>query len=268
VEAGAVFALEAPRGKIHIGCLPSGAQTVKIVSPADGVPVTLAQSTPASQVAVDPAVAALQKEVAALKGNLKDPPNIAIYLIETAPIVATILEYYRAQGAVEITSLVGMEKMDFERNRINDLLFGPEAERPATAATIRERMNSVLARTSASTSAAGRILGNCANEILRAVDTCESYCAEYIRQRHLKIEDVNDGDPKRYSKHDLRALEFAGLARLQDAKKATVDLQEQSMRAIPAMFQMVAEQNARWGQLFERLIEKLDNPTPKRKGGE
>jgi hypothetical protein len=270
--AGSIFPIEAPRGKMNARLVPEGAQMLMVVSPSTGIPARLAQSAGVAD-AGNPATAALLRRIDDLEKKLtegqQEPKSIAVYLIETAPIVDTLLQYYGPEGGVEITSLAGMDAADFGRHKINDLLFGPEGERPTTAGAVREQMNKVLTRTSGSTSAAGRILNGCANEILASVDTCERYCVESMRVRHLNIDDEHNSDPKRYSRRDLRALEFAGLARREDQKQMTIDLQEQSMRALPVMFGMLQAQNERWEKLFDRLIDKLDNTaTPKNKRGD
>ena len=221
-----------------------------VVSPSAGV-----RKLPGDAKHPDPEIQRLFDRLKVLEGGTLAPANIAVYLHEVGPIVAGLLAQYGHEGAIEIATLREMPDGAFAKHRLNDLLFGPEGERPTTAAAIRSRMNDIIERASSQVGEAARILNGVANEILASVDVCEKYCAEHIRVRHLKMDDPQDSDPKRYSRRDLSALAFTGTARREEYKQLVAEQQQRAMTAIPQMLEAQERRDQQWMSTLSAMSE-------------
>lgn len=260
IPAGVIHPIPAPKGKINVKLLPEGAQVLQVVSPSMGIP------RPASQVRhKDPEIERLLREIAELRQAAmergQEPPSVAIYLHEVAPIVGGVMSVYGREGAIEVTALFGMPENAFEKHRVNDMLFGPEGERPATAKAVRERMQQVVKRASSQKGDAGRILTGIASEILASVEQCERFCKEHVRQRHLEMDDPQNDAPKRYSRRDLRAIEFIGAVRREEYTQQAAEQQQQAMSAIPQMLEAMERREQQWAQTFAEMSKALTAQT-------
>lgn len=256
VPAGVIHPIPAPKGKVNVKLLPEGAQVLMVVSPSVGVP------RPGAKIQhKDPEIAELLRQIEQLRqmatdrGN--DPPNIAIYLHEVKPIVDGVTSVYGREGAVEIRALFGMPENAFEKHNMNDLIFGVESERAATAQAILERMDRVIKQAGSQKGEAPKILMNVATEIAESVRRCERFCEEHVRQRHLEMEDSSSDAPKRYSKRDLRALDFIGGVRREEYLQRVAAQQQQAQVAIPRMLEAMERREQQWADMFAEMTNVL-----------
>jgi hypothetical protein len=207
VPAGRIHPIPAPEGKTNVRLLPEGAQVLRVV-----------------------------------KTGGDEPESIAIYPMEVEPIVNGVLALYLKEGAVEIAPLFGMSVRAFEQHRINDLIFGEEI--PSTARGLRDRMTEVKVQAAKQTNQASATLSKIADIILRGVDQCAAFCSEHVRERHLQMENPHDQNPKRYSRRDLRALEFIEAVRKEQYLQQVAEQQQQAAMAIPEMLKIMQEREA------------------------
>jgi len=250
--AGVIHPIPAPKGKVNVKLLPEGAQVLMVVSPSVGVP------HPAAQIRhKDPEIENLLKQIDTLRrlatDRGQDPPNIAIYLHEVKPIVDGITSVYGREGAVEVKALFGMPENAFEKHKMNDLIFGAEGERLTTAQAIYERMEKVVKQAGGQKGEASKILTAVASEIIDAVRRCERFCEEHVRQRHLEMEDPQNDAPKRYSKRDLRALDFIGGVRREEYLQRVAAQQQQAQVAIPRMLEAMERREQQWAEMFAEM---------------
>ncbi len=262
VPAGVIHPIPAPKGKINVKLLPEGAQVLMVVSPSVGVP------RPASKIQhKDPEIAELLRQIEQLRQAAADrgaePANIAIYLHEVKPIVDGVTSVYGREGAVEVASLFGMPENAFEKHKMNDLIFGAESERVATAQAILERMEKVIKQASGQKGEASKILTNVATEVAESVRRCERFCEEHVRQRHLEMEDSQSDAPKRYSKRDLRALDFIGGVRREEYLQRVAAQQQQAQVAIPRMLEAMERREQQWTEIFAEITQVLKSISAK-----
>jgi hypothetical protein len=124
-------------------------------------------------------------------------------------------------------------------------------------------MNMLLEKAAGETNNdAARVITGVAKEILESVEICDDYCVRWVKQRHSQLESLNydhqEFGPARYSRHDLRAIEFCGATKLQDLKAVMVEEQRQSVAAIPVVLELQRQQNEKWAQMFERMLDIVD----------
>lgn len=257
IPAGVIHPIPAPRGKINVKLLPEGAQVLYVTSPSVGV----RRDPRARRTHSDPEVAQLIEELERLKQQALDrgqePPNIAVYLHETGPILNAITSTYGHQGAIEVKALAGMPAIAFKKHALNDHLFGAEADRPATATGIRARMQAVVEQGRGQKGEAARILTQVAQEVVASVEQCGRYCSEHVRQRHLEMDDPQNDAPKRYSQRDLRAIEFVGAIKREEYLQHVAEQQQQAMAAIPRMMEAMQKRDEQWAQIFAEMTNTL-----------
>jgi hypothetical protein len=267
VPAGAIHPIAAPKGKINKKALPEGAQVLQVVSPSVGVP-----GPPSKPKQFDPTLQALNDRIAQLESDVaerrKEPPSIAIYLHDVVPIVANLVSVYAREGLVEIRSLFGLPDAAFEKYRFNDLLFGPEGERPVTARGVRERMNAIIKQATAQKGEGALKLLLVAGEIVKSVDLSEAFAREHIRLRHIAMDDPNDPEPKRYSRRDIRALEFAEIERRELVAQQTAAEQRMASQATPMLLEAMERRDKQMEKVFEGMTEALKAITKPTKKGE
>jgi hypothetical protein len=223
VPAGEIFALDAPRRHIPMRDLP--------------------MDVPASVV----------------EHGLGPNKDIACYLDEPGPILSAILQDFRAQGAVEITALKGMQGAQFQRLKLNDIIFG--SPRPATAAALRERMAHVLRQAKEQKTDASAKLAEIANTVLQSVAVCEPFCERVLQETHADMDTAKTGNAdakRRYDRRDLRAIEFIGAIPREQQMLAIANEQRQQAAALPAILQQMNEQNERWAQLAEGMMNTMN----------
>lgn len=260
VPAGLIHPIPAPKAKIDRRLLPDGAQILQVVSPSEGIPAPKSQAQHK-----DPDMQRLLDEVAALRAMSiakgMEPPSVAIYLLETAPIVANITSIYGREGAVEITALRGMPDNAFAHYKINDLLFG--SERPATLSALIKRMQAVIAQAQSQKSKPTEMLAKIASEIIVSARTCERFCKEHIRERHLQMEDPKDDNPKRYSIRDHRALDLAELPRRYEYMERQAEEQKQAQEAAAKreerLIEMVQERDDKLATVLGDMAKVLQS---------
>lgn len=256
VPAGAIHPVPAPKGKINVKALPDGAQVLQIVSPSLGVPDVAVRTQHK-----DPEMQRLYDEIEKLKqmavSRGQEPPSIAIYLHEVKPIVDSVTSLYAREGGIEVMGLFGMPEKVFEKYRINDFLFGLEGERPTTAKGILAQLREATKKIQAQKGEAGRVLNQAVGEIRKAVERCEQFCAEHVRQRHLEMDDPQNDAPKRYSRRDLRAIDFASITKRNEYLQRQAEQQEQATKAIPEMLEVMARREQQWAQMFGQMTETL-----------
>jgi len=262
IPANTIYCLSAPKGKTLVNLLPQGAQVLMLVGPDRGLPIPVdPRQTPPPQ---PPEIAALTERIKHLEAAAVPlaPKNIAVYLHEVPPIVSELVQIYAKYGLIEIKSLREIPDGTFHANRLGDLILGPEAERPRTAEAYRARMSLLLEKAAGETNDAARVIAGAAREILASVETCDDYCARWVKQRHSQLESTNydhaEFGPQRYSRHDLRAIEFCGAIKLADFKQQILDEQRQSVAAIPVVLELQRQQNEKWAQMFERMLDVID----------
>lgn len=220
IPAGAIYAMPAPKGKVNAALLPDGAQILELVAPAPDA-----------------------------------PKSVAVYLFETEPIVQGIANLYGREGVVEIKALFGMSEVAFEEHRINALLFGSEP--PTTASAIAARMAAVIDQAGKQSTPAAQVLARVAREVFLSAQACAQMCSEHVRERHLQMDDPNHDGPKRYSRRDLRAIEFIGAVRREQYLQHVAEQQQQAMTAIPQMLQVMQEQHRQSAEMMGQMAAVL-----------
>jgi hypothetical protein len=261
VPAGVIHPIPAPRGKINVKLLPEGAQVLYVTSPSVGV----RRDPSMRRTHSDPAIAALIEELERMKQQALDrgqePPNIAVYLHETGPIINAITSTYGHQGAVEVRALAGMPVNAFNKHEINDHLFWPESVKTVTAAKIRVQMLKVAEQGKAQKGEAARVLTLITQEILASVEQCERHCDQHVSQRHLEMDDPQSDAPKRYNQRDLRAIEFIGATKRNEYLQKRDDEQRQMMAAVPQMLEESRRQNERLAEVMSEMANLLKAQT-------
>lgn len=241
VPAGEIFALDAPRRPIPMRDLPMDN------------PATVVEHS---------------------AGPNKD---IAFYLDEPGPILASIIQSALTAGAVEITELKGMQGEQFQALKLNDIIFG--LPRPTTAAALVARMNEVLQQSARQKGEAGEKLASIAKTILGSVKTCANYCKGVLQETHADMDTAKTGNleaKRQYDRRDLRAIEFIGAIPREQQMLAIAQEQREQAAALPSLlermdqrdayFAMLAEgmkaiTGAQWGEIANGMIQAMNAQT-------
>lgn len=188
--------------------------------------------------------------------------DIACYLDEPGPILASIIQSFVTAGAVEITELKGMQGAQFQALRLNDIIFG--TPRPTTAAALAARMNEVLQQSARQKGEASDKLASIARTILKSVETCAVYCEGVLQETHADMDTAKTGNPeakRRYDRRDLRAIEFIGAVPREQQMLAIAQEQRQTAAAIPSLLQQMNEQNQRWAEIANGMMATMNAQT-------
>jgi hypothetical protein len=123
-------------------------------------------------------------------------------------------------------------------------------------------MNWILEKASDQSSDAARRLFGVAKEILASVDICDDFAAQHVRERHAQMDspnyDVNEFGPLRYSRRNLRAIEFCGAVKREDFKQQVLTEQRESVAQVPVVLELMRQQNEKLADAFVRMADLLE----------